>query len=407
MDITWRMLILACTLALCAPERNGARGEWQKHCIRQGDGQGGWVMRPAQRQVLKYPDSTYTMPFGMVQMDNGEIAIMCSREKEPPKGAGTIEPIIAFSKDDGATWTDFKVIAGDSGRPINLTDHGKGRLSFVTDLRWFSNDFGRTWPESIVNPPTKDGMTFYSEGNAWVDRDEQGRAREILELGHHYTPGKSHPKDDSPGVFRRSVDGGRTWIDEVAPPQWKFTVEHNGKKWLRGVHEGAIVRAANGDLVAALRTGEPPQYLDGPPNDNLCGTAISISRDDGQTWTDLYFLFKAGRHHANLQRVPNGNLVCTLVVRNDIQDGKPVSYRRGCDALISKDHGKTWNLDRRYELDSFDFLRADGSWGPALCGHIGAVALPDGHVISAYGHYQLGASVLIKWKLNAEPAPSH
>jgi hypothetical protein len=256
-------------LAFGALAPNLARGEWQEHCIRQGDGHGGWVTRPALRQVLKHPDANHTMPFGLAQMGNGEIA--------------------------------------------------------------------------------------------------------------------------------------KAWIDEVAPPQWKFTVEHNGKKWLRGVSEGAIVRAANGDLVAALRTDMPPKYFDGPHDDSLEGTAISISRDDGKTWSDMRFLFDAGRHHANLQRLPNGDLVCTLVVRDDIQGGKLVGHRRGCDALVSKDYGRTWNLDRRFELDRFEFLRADGYWVDGMCGHVASVVLQDGHVLSAYGQYRLGASVLIKWKAGTGP----
>src|SRR5439155_15325443 len=79
-----------------------ARAEWQEHRIRQGDGQGGWVTRPALRQVLKHPDANFTMPFGLVQMAGGEIALLCSREKVQPAGNKTYEPIIAFSKDDGA-----------------------------------------------------------------------------------------------------------------------------------------------------------------------------------------------------------------------------------------------------------------------------------------------------------------
>ncbi|MBM3890272.1 MAG: hypothetical protein FJ388_14250, partial [Verrucomicrobia bacterium] len=79
------------------------------------------------------------------------------------------------------------------------------------------------------------------------------------------------------------------------------------------------------------------------------------------------------------------------------------SHRRGCDALISRDNGKTWNLDRRYELDRFDFLRTDDRWVDGKCGHIAAVALPDGHVLSAYGNYLLGGAVLIKWKPDAGP----
>jgi hypothetical protein len=351
------------------------------------------------------------MPFGLVQMDNGEIALLCSREKVQPAGHKTFEPIVAFSKDGGAAWSEFTIIPGTTGRPQYLEWLGSGRLSFITEVfhnagkpqRIFSDDYGRTWTRHIDQPPTKEGRSFGVEGNAWIDRDEKGAAQAILELGWHYAPGKSHPKDDATVVFRRSRDGGRTWIDEVAPPQWKFTLEHHGKKWLRGVSEGAIVRAANGDLVAALRTDIPPKYFDAPHDDSLEGTAISISRDDGKTWSEMQLLFDAGRHHANLQRLPNGDLVCTLVVRDDIQDGKLASHRRGCDALVSKDHGKTWNLDRRFELDRFDFLRADGYWVDGQCGHIGSVVLADGHIISAYGHYRLGAAVLIKWKPDAEP----
>jgi hypothetical protein len=97
-----------------------------------------------------------------------------------------------------------------------------------------------------------------------------------------------------------------------------------------------------------------------------------------------------------------------MIVRTDISDGKQISNRRGCDALVSNDNGKTWNLDRRYELDGFDYQaseadrRPDGSINPVKTGHIGAVALKDGHMISAYGDYVLGAAVLIKWRPDAD-----
>jgi hypothetical protein len=180
-------------------------------------------------------------------------------------------------------------------------------------------------------------------------------------------------------------------------------MQHGGKSWLRGVSEGAIVRAANGDLVAALRSDMPPSFFDGPHDDSLEGTAISISKDDGKTWSKMNILFYAGRHHANLQRLPNGDLVCTMVVRDDVDGLKLGSDRRGCDALISRDHGRTWNLDGRFELDAYRYQREDGYWVDGKCGHIAAVALPDGHVISAYGHYLKGAAVLIKWNPDARP----
>jgi hypothetical protein len=183
-------------------------GEWQEHRIRRGDGRGGWITHPAGRQVLKHPESQFTLPFGLVSMDSGEIALLCSREKTE-SNVRKVEAIIAFSKDSGATWTEFSSIPGSSDRPMLFTDLGLGRLSCLAPRRFFSSDYGRTWPESLVNPPTREGLAFNSEGNAWVDRDGQGRAKAILELGWHYSPGKSHPKDDATVVFRRSVDGAR------------------------------------------------------------------------------------------------------------------------------------------------------------------------------------------------------
>ncbi len=75
----------------------------------------------------------------------------------------------------------------------------------------------------------------------------------------------------------------------------------------------------------------------------------------------------------------------------------------GCDALISHDHGRTWGLDRRYEHDRFDFRREDGYWVDGQCGHIAAVALEDGSILSDYGQYRLVAAVLIRWKPDAWP----
>ena len=378
--------------------RSVKRTGWIEHRVLQADGRGGWVSRPAKIQAIQHPTANMTMPFGLVRMDNGELALQCSAEGKPTK------PVIAFSRDEGDTWTDFIEIPGASSRPMLLTYHGGGTLSFVTSRRYFSYDYGRTWTDSVAHPTTRAGRPFHLEGNAWVDRDEAGKAKAILELGWHYAPGKKHPRDDATVVFRRSIDGGRLWIDEFSPPQWKFTMQHAGKSWLRGVSEGAIVRAANGDLVAALRSDMPPSFFDGPHDDSLEGTAISISQDDGQTWSKMNILFYAGRHHANLQRLPNNALVCTMIVRDDVDGLKRASDRRGCDALISRDNGKTWNIDRRYELDAWRYDREDGYWVDGKCGHIAAVALPDGQVISAYGHYLKGAAVLIKWHPDARPA---
>ena len=40
-----------------------------------------------------------------------------------------------------------------------------------------------------------------------------------------------------------------------------------------------------------------------------------------------------------------------IVVRHDLQNGQRVSYRKGCEVIISHDNGLTWDLSRRYILD--------------------------------------------------------
>jgi len=388
------------------PSLKIARTGWLDHHIKQGDGKGGYIYRPAKIQALKAQGWDFTMPFGIVKMDNGELVMACS---SGTKGKGA-KCTITISSDNGNTWTDF-FETDYGGRPMVLSYLGGKRLTLVLGLRYFSNDYGRTWTESVAHPKTTTGQSFHYEGNAWIDRDANGKAVAIHELGWHYTAGKRHPVDDATVVYRRSIDGGKTWIAEVTPPQWKFKMDHKGKTHLRGVSEGAIVRAKNGDLVAALRSDIPPKYFDGPHDDNLEGTAISISKDNGKTWSEMNIFYYAGRHHANLQRLPNGDLVCTLVVRVDCNDTDHTlaSYRRGMDALVSRDNGQTWNLDQRYELDAYNFVRNDGYWVDGKCGHIGAVALDDSQFISTYAHYQSGAAILVKWdptassKAAAEP----
>ena len=214
----WGCAAMCCVGVIAVLAPGSARGEWQTYTIHRADGRGGWIALPAQRQALRHPDCTHTMPFGIVQGDDGELALLCSREKQRPQGGTLMEPVIALSTDNGAKWSEFRTVPKTTGRPQYFTCLGGRRLSFVTEVfdkaarpqRLYSNDFGRTWTESVDHPPTKTGMPFNLEGNAWVDRDAKGNVQAILELGWHYAPGKNHPKDDATVVFRRSRDSGKT-----------------------------------------------------------------------------------------------------------------------------------------------------------------------------------------------------
>jgi hypothetical protein len=176
---------------------------------------------------------------------------------------------------------------------------------------------------------------------------------------------------------------------------WEDTFE--GKTHVRGTNEGGLVRAANGWLVAGLRTDMRPMYYDLPfRDDSLEGTVVSISKDDGRTWSPVRPVFEPGRHHANLLRLPDDRLVMTVIRRVDIRSGRLAGYRRGCDAVVSDDHGLTWDVDRLYILDDFAYLHGE-NWVHGRCGHLYSIPLGDGTVLTGYGNYITGG-ILIHWK---------
>ena len=326
---------------------------WKPHSIRRGNGRGLYEDIDAQIQAVSVPNASTTYPFGLAQVDNGEIALICSGGID-----GTEYPFIRFSTDGGHSWSEFSRVPEGVGRPMMLTWLGGANLSFLGNKCFFSSDCGRTW-ESIEPSGSLNGGHFHMEGNGYVDLGADGRPAKLWEIGWQYEEGKSHPNDDATGIVRWSTDAGRTWDGEIAPPQWKYTDNYAGERFLRGVSEGAIVRAGNGWLVAALRTDMLARYLCQPNDDSLEGTAVSISRDEGQTWSEIDVLYDAGRHHANLLRLVNDDLLMTLIVRDDIRGQELATHNRGCDALVSSDNGSTWNLDRRYVLDAWPYYDPD------------------------------------------------
>lgn len=372
------------------------------HSLRVGDGAGGWTWEPAEFRFLHAPDSML-MPFGLAQMDNGEVALIGSIGSEKTPGESQVA-CAAFSSDGGSTWTDWHLLPDIPGRPMGLADLGGGKLSFYTNKRFFSSDYGRTWPENVNVPPAaEEGSGWGGEGAPLVERDAAGNVV-IAELGYRNIV--NYPAGPTMNYFRSSRDGGRTWEKAISPKEWLWEDSWEGKTYTRGVSEGSVIRAKNGWLVAALRTDMPARWIP-TQNDNYEGCAVSISKDNGQTWSALKTLHRGGRMHMHFVKMSDGTLVMIYVMRQDIApDGiHYASYRRGCGALVSRDNGFSWDLSRELRLHEFDFATAkEGAHegiGALACGHTCSTLLKDGSILTAYGHYISKGIALIRWKLPA------
>jgi hypothetical protein len=295
---------------------------------------------------------------------------------------------------DAAGQPDLSCITG-------LTYLGGGRLMAASDRYWFSGDYGRTWGSPVAVPLSATGKPLYQWDPVLVDRDPvSGRVTRLAECRY-----MENGTFDTPGYFSQasihfSEDGGKSWSDEIAVPQW------------RGVNEVALARARSGDLVAACRTDNPEQFL-GRVNDQYSGLATSVSRDNGLTWSELNHLYFWGRHHPSMVLLPDGTIVLTYVVRNGYEDDASGFPRFGVEAVTSRDNGRTWDLDHKLILASWTAKIKGTWWGSPQS--TSTVLLPDGALLTAFGTGMRNVPeqtickmdvALVRWRLDHSPVNS-
>jgi hypothetical protein len=293
-------------------------------------------------------------------------------------GPPSVKTIHTFSDDFGNTWTKPRWMHTDAAGKADLmastelTDLGSGKLiSSSGPEYWSSTDYGQTWAKYATAPLGAEGKPMYQWDPMLVDKNPKtGKVIRLVETRYKENGTFDTADYFSQGCIRFSTDEGRTWSKELSVPQWK------------GVNETVLCRAKNGDLVAAGRTDNPKQFL-GRANDQYSGLATSVSKDDGNTWTEPNHLYFWGRHHPHIILLPGGELVLTYVVRNGYTDDPNGYPRFGIEAVISKDHGQTWDLDHKYILASYSAQIKGTWWGSTQS--TSSVLLPDGTVLTAFG----------------------
>jgi hypothetical protein len=365
----------------------GVRG-WQDHVVVRTSAEGEEVVLPAKFQVAsEWWKVRSHVPYILYVPEKDQLAMFFST----PYEGGSQAPVMAVSDDHGDTWSEAtRLLPAEQVPPgkggfwlcVAPTYLGDGRFLFATNvLKWISDDYGATW-RKIEMRPTEDGLPRHEWHTPFLDRDEQtGQIKRIVnEVYRDVEVGEG--KMMSKACLRESTDLGETWSQTRDVPQWL------------GISEIEIIRAANGDLVGACRIDQLPEYEG--MIDYYGGLGITISKDDGKTWSKAKPLFPYGRHHASMVRLGNGDLVMTYAVRAGYEKDEQGRDQFGEEAIISKDNGQTWDLDRRYVLHKWSAPSVEGGEGWAAQSS-STIQLPGGDLLTAYGiaYRKVG---LVRWR---------
>lgn len=389
--------------------------QWTSHNVIQIDGQTTEIKLPAKLQLLTENwNRVVAVPYLVYMPEKDRVLMLVSCDYPH-------QAMMMKSDDHGASWSQPRYVHTDSvGNPdtglgTGLTYLGNGKLLMVSGTEkdawvWFSSDYGETWNDRAVFPPASSGLIFnFGWDPPLIDKDPlTGKVQRVIAGGYILNStlyeGAAKPGYSNGGI-RLSMDGARTWGEVINVPQWL------------GADEVAFSRARNGDIVAACRTNWPYRFHKSN-FDHYEGLGVSISKDNGKSWSKITELYAWGHHHPCMVVLPNNDIVMTYVVRKgypETDDGYP---QFGIEAIVSHDNGQTWDLDHRYILSCWKGIRKGPNAWFSSSQATSTVLLPDGSLLTAFGTgYRAVDSTgkgrptprdvgLINWNMNYGPVSS-
>ena len=349
---------------------DGLSKNWEKHTITHLDPDHHDLKIPALFQYISDPWNRIALyPFIQYIPEKHRLIAAIGCDDMPLH-----KPFLVTSDDGGATWSKPRPPRTDTISGLSSICYmGKGKVMLTVGFPrrlCFSDDYGETFPRTIPVNSQQGGQQLNDSGIPLVDRNpETGKIDRLI--GIRYGFANDQDQHNQPFI-RFSTNLGRTWSKDRPVPQWK------------GFNEAQMIRAKNGDLVCCLRSDIHKRYKN-RNLDHFGGMGVSISKNNGETWSNINLIYDWGRHHQSLVLMPNGNIVMTYVVRAGYPPAANGYTMFGIEAIVSHDHGQTWDLDRTYVLYEWvGHLVGDRYWmaSPQITS---TALLPDGDLITIFG----------------------
>ena len=250
------------------------------------------------------------------------------------------------SDDQGRTWSAPRVVEENAGREnvmsVSLLRLAAGRLAFfycltndLSDARprlRLSGDEGATWsePKLVIGAPG-----YFVLNNDRVVQLRSGRL--VVPVAYHRMngpdPGNYNSFDRrAVALWYLSDDEGATWRESA--DWWAIPVRSTS-----GLQEPGVVQLADGRLFCWARTDQGAQYG-------------MFSEDDGNTWSaPAPTPLRSPTSPASIKRLPGSSDL--LAVWNDHSGAFPFVEKKRTPLVcaISADNGVTWTKRKLLEPD--------------------------------------------------------
>ena len=307
------------------------------------------------------------------QSDGTLLTAVCRRNT----ATGLFFILVYESKDEGLTWHEI----GQSrlfGKEPSLAALPNGTIVLVAQDQDPANlgkepvkpvsrsvDGGRTWETSTMSGPSYPRNLFV---------EEDGSLLMIRAL----RSGWSFPNDGSPNLMLcRSKDGAKTWETSEGIVDWDQTE----------FDEVAVIRLRDDRLLAALR-----RQIPGTDGEGFEDTVLTESTDDGKHWCRPWRFGNTAEVQVYLTELRDGRILATY---------SNYHLPWGVCAVISRDSGRTWDLNRPVQLA----LSAEYYVGWAV-----TLQLPDDSLITSYAATtylkqppETTTCEIVRWNLPSDP----
>jgi hypothetical protein len=99
----------------------------------------------------------------------------------------------------------------------------------------------------------------------------------------------------------------------------------------------------------------------------------------------MQVLYELGRHHPSMVLLPDGRIVMTYGARKGNPKTSDGFIQFSIEAVVSRDHGQSWDLDHRHILHRWPATFQSATAWRASCQCTSSVLLPTGSILTAFG----------------------